>query len=394
MAAGLPGEHNTSDGLCLARAERFTYLWRCFMVSISAFSYTSPNKRARLVLIFFTSLLALIEMFLFAFNAYANPLPYGVFSLTSVGKPVNSAILTNPLVAGVTIRGRWQDVEPSEGVYDWSYFDQQIARVGNAGKQILLRITSGGKNTPPWVFDAGVETFSFVDGGSGETVTIPVFWDPIFLQKKENFIAAMGEHFAANPNIVLVSSSCANATTDDWVVPSTPTDITNWQAVGYTSAKLIGACKTIIDVTIAAFPQQYTLMAIGRSKKGLDPNVDYVAEHVLAYTLANYPMSFIAQMNSLSARTWDPWVATQLHGWQMLYDYRPMVAGQMLWYVTDDLTCRMNGKIKPCDPVQVLRQAVTIGAHYEMLYQEIYQKDILNPELAGVIEAAAGMLSQ
>jgi hypothetical protein len=364
------------------------------MASVLALPYAATYRRSRLVSTLFIALVALAETFLLTFNAHADPLPYGVFSLTSVGKPVNSAILTNPLVAGVTIRGRWQDVEPSEGVYDWSYFDQQIARVGNAGKQILLRITSGGQNTPPWVFDAGVQTFSFAEGGSGETVTIPVFWDPIFLQKKKNFIAAMGEHFAANPHVVLVSSSCANATTDDWVVPSTQTDIANWKAVDYTSAKLIEACKDIIDATIAAFPNQYTLMAIGRSKKGLDPNVDYVAEHVLAYTWANYPTNFIAQMNSLSARTWDPLVATQLHGWQMLYDYRPMVAGQMLWYVTDDLTCRMNGKIKPCDPEQVLRKAVTIGAHYEMLYQEIYQKDILNPELAGVIEAAANMLSQ
>jgi hypothetical protein len=364
------------------------------MASVLAFPYSATCRRSRVVSMLFIALVALVEMFLLPLNAHADPLPYGVFSLTSVGKPVHSAILTNPLVAGVTIRGRWQDVEPSEGVYDWSYFDQQIARVGNAGKQILLRITSGGQNTPQWVFDAGVQTFSFVNGGSGEMVTIPVFWDPIFLQKKKNFTAAMGEHFAANPNIVLVSSSCANATTDDWVVPSTKTDIANWQAVGYTSAKLIEACKDIIDATIAAFPHQYAFMAIGRSKKGLDPNVDYVAEHVLAYTWANYPMNFIAQKNSLSARTWDPLVATQLHGWQVLYDYRPMVAGQMLWYVTDDLTCRMNGKITPCDPVQVLRQAVTIGAHYEMLYQEIYQKDILNPELAGVIETAASMLSQ
>jgi hypothetical protein len=70
-----------------------------------------------------------------------------------------------------------------------------------------------------------------------------------------------------------------------------------------------------------------------------------------------------------------------------------MVAGQMLWYVTDDPTCRMNGKITPCNPLQVLRQAVTIGAHYEMLYQEIYQQDILNPALAGAISDAARLLA-
>ena len=324
--------------------------------------------------------------------AHADELPTGVYSLTPPGKPVPSAILTNPLVAGVSVRGQWQNVEPMEGMYDWSYFDREITKVAKAGKKVLLRISSGGKNTPEWVFDSGVETFSFVDPQTNTTVTVPVWWDPIFLEKKKSFIAAMGHHFTANPNIVLVSSSCANATSDDWAVPTSNTDIQNLLALGYTSEKLINACEEIIDATMAAFPNQFPLMAINRGAKGLDPNVDYVASHVVDYAMMQYPGRFIAQKNSLSAGTWDPWTASKLHGWQVLYDVRPMVAGQMLWYVTDDPSCRMNGKSKPCNPVQVLRQAVTIGAHYEMLYQEIYQKDILNPDLADVVSEAAALL--
>jgi hypothetical protein len=326
--------------------------------------------------------------------AHADELPTGLYSLTPGAESVPSAILTNPFVSGVSLRWRWQNVEVAEGVYNWSYFDREIARVANVGKKVLLRIVSGGKNTPQWVFDAGVQTFSFVDPQTNTTVTAPVWWDPIFLEKKKNFIAAMGQHFAANSAVELVSSSCANATSDDWAVPSSNADVANLLALGYTSGKLINACKEVIDATMAAFPNQFTLMAINRGAKGLDPNVDYVASNVVDYAMTQYPGRFIVQKNSLSAGTWDPWTASKLHGWQVLYDVRPMVAGQMLWYVTDDPTCRMNGKIKPCDPVQMLRQAVIIGAHYEMLYQEIYQKDILNPDLAGVISEAANLLVQ
>jgi hypothetical protein len=244
------------------------------------------------------------------------------------------------------------------------------------------------------VYNAGVQTFSFVDPQTNTTVTAPVWWDPIFLQKKKNFIAAMGQHFGPNSNIVLVSTSCANATSDDWAVPSSTTDVQNLVALGYTSGKLINACKAIIDAAMAAFPNQFPLMAINRGPKGLDPDVDYVAKQVVDYAMTRYPGRFITQKNSLSARTWDPLTASKLHGWQVLYDSRPMVAGQMLWYVTDDPTCRMNGMFAPCNPVQVLREAVLIGAHYEMLYQEIYQKDILNPDLAGVIGEAANLLGQ
>lgn len=133
-------------------------------------------------------------------------------------------------------------------MYDWSYFDREISKVANAGKKVLLRILSGGQNTPQWVFDAGAQTFSFVDLQTNTTVTIPVWWDPLFLEKKKNFIVAMGRHFTTHPNIVSVLSSCANATPDDWAVPTSSTDIQNLIALGDTSEKLINACRVQILV--------------------------------------------------------------------------------------------------------------------------------------------------
>jgi hypothetical protein len=82
-----------------------------------------------------------------------------------------------------------------------------------------------------------------------------------------------------------------------------------------------------------------------------------------------------------------------LGAWQIIYDNQPAVAGQMLWAVTNDSTCRMNGKVKPCDPATVLQEAVGLGAEYGMRYEEIYQKDILNTALAGVISYAADILT-
>jgi hypothetical protein len=326
-------------------------------------------------------------------QAHAAEWPYGVFSLTAPYKAVNAAVLANPDVAGVSIRGTWQKVEMAEDVYDWSYFDAQIARVQSAGKKIFLRITSGGENTPPWVFDAGVQTFSFQDPQSKEMVTIPVFWDPIFLAKKKKFIAAMGQHFAANPHLAVVSASCANAMTEDWFVPHSDADVQNWLALGYTSEKLIDACKEIVDAVMTAFPNQFAAMAVAHNSKKLDPTKDYVAQHVVDYALTTYPQRFIAQKNTLSADTPDPSMLPALGVWQMIYDNQPNVAGQMLWRVTDDPACRMNGGVAPCDPATVLEEAVTIGGRYGMRYQEIYQQDILNPELAGVLRYAADLLT-
>jgi hypothetical protein len=65
----------------------------------------------------------------------------------------------------------------------------------------------------------------------------------------------------------------------------------------------------------------------------------------------------------------------------------------MLGPVTNDKACRMNGQVAPCGPSATLRQAVKIGAHYDMQYQELYQQDVRNPALAPVIRYAADVLS-
>jgi hypothetical protein len=271
--------------------------------------------------------------------AESPQMPHGIFSLTTAGKPVPSAILTNPHVTGVAIRGKWQDVERSEGIYDWSYFDTEIARVKQAGKKVLLRITTGGYNTPQWVFNAGVQTFTFVDKNPmsqtyNKTLTIPLFWDKVFLQKKKKFLLAMGQHFSLESAILLVSTSCANATTDDWNVPGSQVDVTNWKAAGYSSDKLINSCIEIIDTSMKAFPSQFNFLAVSTNSKNLDPNPNYVANQVVDYAMTKYVGRFIVQKNSLSANIPNPLMLPTLGAWQIIFDNQPMTAGQMLWFVT------------------------------------------------------------
>ena len=122
----------------------------------------------------------------------------------------------------------------------------------------------------------------------GQAVTIPVFWDPIFLAKKIAFIQAAGAHFAAHSSIAVVACSFANATTGDWNIPDAPEDIANWQAAGYTTELMVNAGETIIDATMAAFPNQNVAMPIGRGAGDLDPTVDYLSETVVDYATTTY----------------------------------------------------------------------------------------------------------
>jgi Beta-galactosidase len=343
-----------------------------------------------------TALTALLCAALLAIPAKAAAdVPRGVFSLGTSGKAASDTVLANPDVTAISVRYGWVDLEPTEGVYNWTFLDSEVARATAAGKQVLLRIgTQSGK--PPWVTTAvtkaGGKFFTF--DGNGVTTTIPVFWDPTYLAKKKAMIAALGKHFTKNSTVAIVTASFANATSEDWNVPHTTADIQNWFAVGYTSANLLDAGKQIIDATMAAFPNQYVTLAIGGNGHvggtgSLDPTADYVARNAIATARASWPGRLIAQMNSLS--TFNP-AAPGPDGsiWKLLWDSQPDVGGQMVYNCVNDPTYRVNGGI-PIAPALALTKSVNKGVSYGMNYIEIYQIDVIN--LPAVITYAQTVLT-
>ncbi|MGH8093217.1 MAG: beta-galactosidase [Chthoniobacterales bacterium] len=301
--------------------------------------------------------------------------PRGVFSLSPAGSACKEAVLSNPSVDGVSIRQDWKDLEPSEGVFDWSFLDSEVARIGAAGKKVLLRINTQAAK-PAWVTSAvnqaGGTFFTFDDGGV--QTTIPVFWDPTFLAQKKAMIAALGSHFTDNPAITIVWASFANASSEDWSVPHTASEAQEWLAVGYTSAKLIDAGKQIIDATMAAFPKQYVTLAVA-GDGNLDPDPNYVARNAILAARATWPGRLIVQKNNLA--TFNPPAPGTGTVFQLLWDSRPEVAGQMLFNCFTDQTYRVNNGA-PGDAAAILHQSVNAGAAYGMNYIEIYQVDVLN----------------
>ena len=283
-------------------------------------------------------------------EATVPPIPKGIVCTPATethGFP--DLILNDPRIVGLDIGGKWQDVEATEGTYDWSTMDSELAKAEAHGKKVLFTIVSGGVNVPDWLLAdyPDIQTFSFIDTNPyhstyGQELTIPVFWDPIFLAKKIALIQAAGAHFAAHSSIVVVGCAFANSTTDDWNIPDAPEDIANWQAAGYTTELMVNAGETIIDATMAAFPNQNVTMGIARVTGDLDPTVDYLSETVVDYATTTYGR-FITAKYALAANTPDPAVDTSLFNWQVLFNKRPNVAGQMLWRVTADNTYRMNG---------------------------------------------------
>ncbi len=317
----------------------------------------------------------------------AADVPRGVFSLFGAGQKANDLALDNPNVTGITLRQNWAELEPTEGNFDWTFLDGEVARAAAAGKPVLLRInTQSGK--PTWVTEAieaaGGIFFTFEDDGTA--VTIPVFWDPTFLARKTAMIRALGSHFSGNSTVAIVAASFANAVSEDWNVPHTAPEILDWLAAGYTSEKLLDAGRQIIDTTMEAFPDQLVTLAIGgNGHVGMGgPNLDltatYVAANAIATARASWPGRLIVQINSLS--TFNP-AAPGSDGspWNVLWNSQPDVAAQMLYWCYDEPTYRVNNGV-PGDPAAVLMKSIDSAVSYGTNFIEIYQKDVINlPEV-------------
>jgi endo-1,4-beta-xylanase len=296
-------------------------------------------------------------------------------------------------VRGVVVRTGWQEVEPTEGNVDTRYLATELARVAAAGKIASLVVTSGGRTTPGWLQAKGVRTLAFVDenqyhASHGDTLTIPVFWDPQLLAAKKKFIQALGARLSGQARLSLVSAQCANATTDDWNVPRTPEAIAAWKALGYSDEKLLAACKEIVDATMQAFPKQVVRMAIGRVPPELTARPDGVVTDLVRYAAERYPGRFLVQRHNLAAPTPRP-DAANLFGWEVIRDARPRAAAQFLWPATDTQSCRLDRGTAPCRAQDMFARAVDVALAYHLRYVEVYAADLQAPELSGELERLA-----
>jgi hypothetical protein len=288
---------------------------------------------------------ALLCAFVMMTEKAFSEVPRGVFCLLPAGGGAgpDPFVYSDVDVDGISVRQSWGDLEPVEGGYDWRYLDNVTARAVAAGKAVLLRINNGGGdialggNCPTWVMDAvaaeplppSQKFYTFND--NGRSVTIAVFWDPVWLAKKTAMITALGARYSSNPALKIVAASFANAQTEDWDVPHTPPEVTAWFAAGYTSAKMLDAGRQIIDAAMAAFPNQYVTLSVGTNGHAghgpnLDPDANYVARNAVLNALASWPGRLIVQKNSLA--TYIPAAPGTGTGWELLWNSRPDVAGQ------------------------------------------------------------------
>jgi hypothetical protein len=321
---------------------------------------------------------------------------HGLYVVGIPDQAVPSQALTDPRVDGVLIRASWNQVETGDGVYSWNYLDTQINNVAAAGKKVAVEVVPG-VTTPGWVYIDGAQSFTFIDPTTGQVDKIPIPWDSVYLTKWEAFVQALGQRYAGQAALSHVKITGVNTTTGETFLPSTSLDVKNWQAVGYTPAKVQAAWQSIADTWSQAFPtQQLALVMVPGGFPPIDNNGNYynpgpsgqdqtLTPALMNYGIATYSARFIIQNDGVS----DNWISSQVGAVasQVTTGY------QTLWSVTGDPTYQMNSGVAIALTTE-LQRAVDKAAKADAQFLEIYLVDVQNSNLQGVLANAHAEIGQ
>lgn len=297
--------------------------------------------------------------------------------------------LANPNVDGIALRFSWQALETADGVFNWTSLDIMIAEAALAGKKVSLSVQAG-YLTPSWLYTEGVQSIRFVwDQPSGPALctvqTMPVPWDPTFLQKWTAFVQAFGARYNSNPAVAQVKLTGLNSRTQETFLPTANggpinngqcnsyNDIASWQAAAYTSIKVEAAWQRIAGAFAASFPSKpLTAMLVPGGFPPLDASgnqilgqtTDYqVSKDIIATGLATLGTAFITQNNGLSGTwVWNPVVQLSKHA---------TVGFQTVGVMKSKLAATVN-----------------LGLASGGRFLEIYFTDVANPSLQATLAAA------
>ena len=114
-------------------------------------------------------------------------------------------------------RYQWAQIEPEEGKFNWSVIERDMKSWSDLGRPFAFGIMGANSHsskfwvTPQWVFDAGAKYDTFVlknperptAGTEGEKL-VPLFDDPIYLEKMNNMVKAFAKRFDGDPNIAFI----------------------------------------------------------------------------------------------------------------------------------------------------------------------------------------------
>lgn len=221
-----------------------------------------------------------------------------------------SPAVSLPYIDGFTAYFAWNDLEPTEGHYEFGSIDALLEHTAANGKTFNIGIYAGA-HTPEWLYEKGIESFQWLrplkedqarQRGSAHEQRSPYPWDPKYLGHWKKFIAVLIRRYKDNQAVGYISltgPTIRDLTTgillkddNDWNRFRGGMDITD---------KLVAAWIEVIEHYQSVDRNQRYALAIGPMRPG-NPNVD-VATQVSNYVL-DHDYKNIAMMSVFLNDSW------------------------------------------------------------------------------------------
>ncbi len=140
-------------------------------------------------------------------TAYTPDMINGQYKYGYGGSANNPAWNVSTIVSGSP---HWEDLNPAEGVYDWSEIDDMLDACEKAGLTYGIRIMPyssylGEDFVPDWVYAKGAKktTVERTDK-PGEMITFPTWDDPVYLAACKKFATALAEKYDGDPRVEFI----------------------------------------------------------------------------------------------------------------------------------------------------------------------------------------------
>lgn len=175
--------------------------------------------------------------------------PKGLYS-SSFG---NVSALDNGEVQGTLIRVTWNDLEPSEGDYDFSKIEQFLVSIKSKNLKWSLGIIAGG-SSPDWLFHSlNVDSFEIIDYYNN-VKKIPKIWDPIVNQKLAQLAQALAKEYGNDEDLALVYVPQMTANGIEGHFNGVPVSLLT--DAGFTADRWVNSVKETAENFAMAFPDK------------------------------------------------------------------------------------------------------------------------------------------
>ncbi|MGH7878696.1 MAG: beta-galactosidase, partial [Candidatus Binataceae bacterium] len=293
------------------------------------------------------------------------------------------AVLKSANIDGVVVGQAWSAIEAVEGKFTWSKLDAVLSQAAGSGKKVSI-VLGAGWQTPAWVYTDGAQKFKFIWDQAGwgpklcSVASIPVPWDAVYLAKWGALVAAAGARYATNPTIASVKIAGINSKTQELFLPTAVKqaiksgrtkctsydDVANWQAAGYTPAKVESAFQSVMEMFVPAFPEsKLEAMLVRAGFPPIDNNGNRytavrgadsdVTDEFASSGVADYPAQFTIQN--------DGWTSTTVWATETSY------AGRVT-----------TGYQEGTKPGSKTSAAITLALSVSPAYLEFYESDALS----------------